>query len=227
MAWTCTGKSNFELVNNLAKSGIIKSQRVKEAMLAIDRGDYTMHFPYEDGPQTIGYGVTISAPHMHGYALEYLQDYLKPGMRGLDVGSGSGYLTACMAEMIGPTGNVVGIDHIEELVAQSRVNVSKQHADWCNNGRVELVVGDGRLGYPAQAPYDCIHVGAASDQKPLALIDQLKQPGRLFVPVGTYSQHIMVYDKADDGTVTEKKVMGVRYVPLTDAGKQRGADHSY
>jgi protein-L-isoaspartate(D-aspartate) O-methyltransferase len=69
-------------------------------MLKVDRGFFTRHNAYDDSPQGIGYGVTISAPHMHAYALEVLHDHLKEGCRALDIGSGSGYLTACMAIMV-------------------------------------------------------------------------------------------------------------------------------
>ncbi|CAO3611003.1 unnamed protein product [Cunninghamella blakesleeana] len=196
-------------------------------MVAIDRKEYCEYSPYQDSPQTIGYSVTISAPHMHAYALEHLEPFLQSGMKALDVGSGSGYLTACMSEMVGPDGKVIGIEHISELVDYSNENVKKSHADWLETGRVKFVVGDGRLGHPEDSKYDCIHVGAASPQKPTALIDQLKAPGRLFVPVGHLQQHIMIYDKKEDGSVEEKKIMGVVYVPLTDADKQRGRDHTY
>ncbi|CAO3621609.1 unnamed protein product [Cunninghamella echinulata] len=196
-------------------------------MSAIDRKDYCEYSPYQDSPQTIGYGVTISAPHMHAYALEQLEKFLQPGMKALDVGSGSGYLTACMAEMVGPNGRAIGIEHISELVDYSIKNVRKRHSDWIDSGRIKFVVGDGRLGYTEDAKYDCIHVGAASPKKPTELIEQLKAPGRLFVPVGQYQQNIIVYDKKEDGTVEEQKIMGVIYVPLTDADKQRGTNHSY
>lgn len=73
-------------------------------MLAVDRGNYSKSNPYMDAPQGIGFGVTISAPHMHAHALELLKDQLTEGERALDVGSGSGYLTACMALMVGETG---------------------------------------------------------------------------------------------------------------------------
>ncbi|KAF9419448.1 hypothetical protein BGZ94_009398, partial [Podila epigama] len=108
MAWTCSGNSNAELVNLLQKASLITQPTVKRAMLAVDRGNYSRFNPYEDAPQTIGYGATISAPHMHAAALESLSSFLFPGAKVLDVGSGSGYLTVCMAEMVGPKGRVVG-----------------------------------------------------------------------------------------------------------------------
>jgi protein-L-isoaspartate(D-aspartate) O-methyltransferase len=87
-----------------AANGIIRSDAVESAMLAVDRGNYSRNNPYMDAPQGIGYGVTISAPHMHAHALELLKDKLMHGDRALDVGSGSGYLTACMAIMLGEKG---------------------------------------------------------------------------------------------------------------------------
>ncbi|KAI8332318.1 pcmt1 protein [Chlamydoabsidia padenii] len=227
MAWRCTGMSNLELVDNLKKANIIKTPRVYEVMKKIDRKDFCPRYAYEDAPQSISYGATISAPHMHAYALEHLEEYLQPNMKALDVGSGSGYLTACISEMVGSGGKVIGIEHIQELVTLSDRNMKKQHGHWIASGQVEFIVGDGRLGYPSEAPFDCIHVGAAAESKPTNLIAQLKAPGRLFAPIGTSEQCIMVYDKKADGTVEETKIMGVMYVPLTDVAKQRGQDHSY
>ena len=94
-------------------------------MLMVDRGNYINHNAYMDSPQALGYNITISAPHMHAHALELLRDKLRPGMRALDVGSGSGYLTACMALMVGDRGVAVGIDHIPDLVDLSRANLQK------------------------------------------------------------------------------------------------------
>ena len=94
-------------------------------MVAVDRGNYCRTDPYRDKPQGIGYNVTLSAPHMHAHALELLKDHLKPGMNALDVGSGSGYLTACMALMVGEDGKVIGVDHIKELVDWSGDNIIK------------------------------------------------------------------------------------------------------
>ncbi|XP_071617980.1 LOW QUALITY PROTEIN: protein-L-isoaspartate(D-aspartate) O-methyltransferase-like [Heliangelus exortis] len=106
MAWTSSGKTHPELINNLYKKGIIKSPASVRVLLATDRGHYIKYFPYMDSPQSIGYKATISAPHMHAHALELLKDQLVEGGKALDVGSGSGYLTACFARMMGPTGKL-------------------------------------------------------------------------------------------------------------------------
>ena len=92
-------------------------------------------------------------------------------MKALDVGSGSGYLTACMAYMVGPTGKVVGIEHAPDLVEASRRNVEKIDPSYISSGRVRFMEADGRNGCPEEAPFDCIHVGAASDDMPTEVIE--------------------------------------------------------
>ncbi|XP_040413469.1 protein-L-isoaspartate(D-aspartate) O-methyltransferase-like isoform X3 [Cygnus olor] len=160
MAWTSSGKTHPELVNNLYKKGIIKSQRVFDVLLATDRGHYIKYFPYMDSPQSIGYKATISAPHMHAHALELLKDQLVEGAKALDVGSGSGYLTACFARMVssrdsspseqeapeqmGPTGKAVGVEHIKELVNESIRNVQEDDPTLLSSGRVKLLEMAGR-----------------------------------------------------------------------------------
>ncbi|KAK5135178.1 hypothetical protein LTR08_005565 [Meristemomyces frigidus] len=220
MAWRSSGATNELLIDNLARNGLITQARVKQAMLGVDRAHYAPFAPYQDSPQTIGHAATISAPHMHASACESLLAYLRPGARVLDVGSGSGYLTHVLAELVKPGGRVVGVEHIEPLVEMGIRNTRKsaEGRGLMDSGGLRYVNADGRLGWPEDAPYDAIHVGAAAVAFHQPLIDQLKAPGRLFMPVEEgNTQHIFIIDKKEDGTVTRKRDMGVRYVPLTDA----------
>lgn len=180
MAWRSSGATNEALIENLYRNGLVKADRVKQAMLGVDRGHYAPAAPYMDSPQTIGHAATISAPHMHASACESLLPFLKPGSKVLDVGSGSGYLTHVLAELVKPGGTVVGVDHIQPLVDMAERNTakSKEGSDLLETGAIKYVKADGRLGWPEGGPYDAIHVGAAAAGHQQPLIDQLKSPGR-------------------------------------------------
>ncbi|KAL8851101.1 MAG: hypothetical protein Q9221_003997 [Calogaya cf. arnoldii] len=222
MAWLSSGSSNAALINNLKSHGLITSDRVAQAMLGVDRAHYSPALPYEDSPQPIGHSATISAPHMHAAAAESLLPYLHPSARVLDIGSGSGYLTHVLANLVGPEGKVVGIDHIQPLVDLAASNMARSDSgqQFLKSGKVKFVCGDGREGWKEGGPYDAIHVGAAAREEHEGLVEQLRSPGRLFIPVGEWSQYIWVVDKGEDGTVKREKGYGVRYVPLTDAPKR-------
>eukprot|EP00850_Spirogloea_muscicola_P009021 SM000049S16792 [mRNA] locus=s49:671225:673023:- [translate_table: standard] len=232
-----------------AENGIVSSARVAATMRQVDRADFVQPGggAYEDSPQLIGaasvaasellvllqppplrppadgagYNATISAPHMHGYCLSLLADHLQPGMRVLDVGSGSGYLTAIMALLVGEKGRVVGVEHIPELVERSLKAISKGKAgQLLENGSLTIHLADGRLGHAQDGPYHAIHVGAAAAELPQELVDQLRPGGRMVVPVGSIFQDLEVVDKEPDGTVRRHSAMGVRYVPLTARDRQ-------
>lgn len=146
----------------------------------MDRRHYCSSGAYDDAPQSIGFSATISAPHMHASAAESLLPFLLPGARVLDVGSGSGYLTHVLANLVGSEGRVIGVDHIQELVDLATNNMSKSAdgQEMLRTGQVVFVKADGRKGWKEGAPYDAIHVGAAAVQLHAQLIEQLKAPGR-------------------------------------------------
>ena len=191
-------------------------------MTSVDRSNYHANpEKYSDSPDLIGFNATISAPHMHAFALESMLPYLKPDSRVLDVGSGSGYLSACIASLLGENGVVVGIDHIPGLVEQSMKNVRRDgKEEWLKSGKLQLLIGDGYQGYEKLKPYDVIHVGAAAKEIPKALVDQLALGGILIIPVGHYQQFMTLITKDQDGKLREKKSLAVRYVPLTSADEQ-------
>jgi len=223
MAWTVNADSNLGLVSQLQEAGVFHSNEVHRVMAEVDRADFVPIDPYLDSPQSIGYSATISAPHMHATAIEGLIDVIRPNSHILDVGSGSGYLTACFAKLLGPEGMAVGVEHIEELVKLSNENVRKHHANLLDSGRIQFVVGDGRKGYPPGAPYDAIHVGAAAEEMPNELIDQLAVGGRMLIPVGAArNQEFIAVEKLADGTVQKRVLAHVVYMPLTEKEKQYG-----
>ena len=119
------------LTSKLVKSGAIISDRVKNAMELVDRIDFVKNKDkaYEDSPQRIGSNVTISAPHMHGFAMEWLSDVIIPGSKVLDVGSGSGILCALFYEMTERKGKIIGLDHIDDLVKWSIENLESSYKD--------------------------------------------------------------------------------------------------
>ncbi|RSH78125.1 uncharacterized protein EHS24_002581 [Apiotrichum porosum] len=219
-------RTNAELVDRMVGKGLITSLRVAEALKGVDRKNYVPSdwAAYEDSPQRIGFNATISAPHMHAHACENLLTHLDAandteGGAVLDVGSGSGYLTAVL-HRLAPRATVIGIDHLQGLADLARTNLAKDGVTIGPASKIDIVCGDGRKGWPAHAPYQVIHVGAAAPSIPDALVDQLAAPGRMFIPVGVVEQDIWQVDKDASGAVIRKKLFGVMYVPLTDKEKQ-------
>src|SRR2546425_1456942 len=137
---------------------------------------------------------------------------LRPGMKVLEVGAGSGYHAATIAEVVGDTGRVFAIEYLDKLVAVARNNLIRAgYAD-----RVTLVQGDGSLGYAGRAPYDRILVTAAAPETPPPLLEQLKSDGILVVPVGgrMFPQELVQVRKKPDGALERNSMVGVAFVPL-------------
>ena len=214
-------KNMTELCSELVDEKWIVSRTVYDVMMQVDRGDFAPSNPYQNFPQRIGYNVVISAPLLHAYCLELLKDYLIEGSTVLDIGFGSGYLTVAMSKMMKDKGKVIGIEHIKDLYDWGISNMNKHHKNLIDNKQIELVLGDGRLGYKNRAPYKCIHVGAAARQVPNEIVEQLACGGRLVMPLGIPNdQYIYCIDKDLNGKITFTKGLSVCYVSLTSVKNQ-------
>jgi protein-L-isoaspartate(D-aspartate) O-methyltransferase len=204
------------LVDDLKEEGLIRTPGVEAAFLAADRAAFvrglSTEATYEDAPQPIGLGQTISAPHMVAMMVEALG--AGPGMRVLEVGGGSGWHAAVVGALVRPGGRVVSIERLEPLAAFARENLKRAGFD----DVVEVVVGDGTLGYPPRAPYDRISVAAAAPRIPQALLDQLDhEGGRLVIPVGSPSVQDLVQVQMVNGVMSRRSLGGCVFVPLIGA----------
>jgi protein-L-isoaspartate(D-aspartate) O-methyltransferase len=162
---------------------------------------------YDDAALPIGHGQTISQPYMVAVIVEALA--VRPGLRVLDVGAGSGYQAAVLADL---GAEVVTIERIPELVEQARVNLMSAGYEGA-----EVVLGDGTLGWPERAPYDGIAVAAAAPALPQTLYEQLRAGGRLVVPVGgPRAQRLEVIVRSPEGPAVIHSVP-CRFVPLVGA----------
>jgi protein-L-isoaspartate(D-aspartate) O-methyltransferase len=166
---------------------------------------------YENRPLPIGHDQTISQPFVVALMTDLLD--LQPDDRVLEVGTGSGYQAAVLAEV---ADKVYSIEVIPELAARAAVALSGQ-----GYANVELRTGDGGLGWPEQAPFDAIIVTAAAPEVPPALPEQLRPGGRMVIPIGPRrgDQELLLVTKDAAGNVTRRGVLPVAFVPLTGGGR--------
>jgi protein-L-isoaspartate(D-aspartate) O-methyltransferase len=210
-----------ELCEELRKNKEVTSDKVIDCLMKIDRADFAPRNHYQNRAQSIPCNVVISAPHLHGYCLQALENYLTEGSNVLDIGFGSGYLTVAMSKMMNDKGCVVGIEHMKELYDLGERNISKKYKDLLDTKKIELILGDGRLGYKAKAPYKCIHVGAGSEEIPRELFNQLEIGGRLLIPLGpSGNQYIHFIDKTSETEYKDSIGWSVCYVHLTSKEEQ-------
>jgi len=162
---------------------------------------------YVNTPLPIGHGQTISQPYIVAIMTELAEP--RPGARVLEIGTGSGYQAAVLAELVE---RVYTIEIIEELGEQARARLAA-----LGYGNVHTRIGDGYYGWPEHAPYDAIVVTAAASHVPAPLVRQLRPGGRMVIPVGTpfLTQNLVLVEKADSGTVSMRQLLPVRFVPLT------------
>jgi protein-L-isoaspartate(D-aspartate) O-methyltransferase len=199
-----------QLVTNLYREGYIKTESVKQAFLTIPREaflpDSLKNYAYVDTPLDIGHGQTISAPHMVAIMCESLD--LKNCQKILEVGTGSGYHAAIVAQLVGETGHVYTIERFESLAKKAKENLT--HIG-CTNVIVE--VGDGSCGLPLYQPYDRIYVTCAAPDLPQPLIDQLRDCGKLLVPIGDKFCELILLER-EKGKSIMHRLGSCVFVPL-------------
>ena len=195
------------MVDTQIRARDIRSETVLAAMARVPRHLFVpanmQPHAYEDRPLSIGQGQTISQPYIVAYMTEQLQ--LQPGHKVLEIGTGSGYQAAVLAEI---AKQVHSIEIVPELAARARETLAK--AGYRN---VNVRTGNGYLGWPELAPFDRIIVTAAPPEIPKALVDQLAVGGIMVVPVGTGNQEMVIISKTAAG-VTEKRTIPVQFVPM-------------
>lgn len=204
-----------DMVDRQLRARGIRDERVLRAFAEVPRQlfvpGYLQDQAYDDAPLPIGAGQTISQPLMVALMLEALE--LTGTERVLDVGSGSGYQAALLGRL---AREVVSVEVVPELVEMARANL-----ELAGIVNVEVVRGDGSLGYPTRAPYDAIVVAAGSPEVPQALVDQLADGGRLVIPVGgRYGQDCLRIRKRAEHTYQED-LGACAFVPLVGEGGWR------
>lgn len=196
-----------QLVEQLKAEGIT-NQSVLDALLKVPRHRFvpasSRHLSYENRPLPIGQGQTISQPFIVAYMTEAAE--IAAGKKVLEIGTGSGYQAAVLAEL---AKQVYTIEIIPELAEGARAVLRE-----LGYKNVEVKTGNGYAGWPEHAPFDAIVVTAAPDQVPQALVEQLAVRGKMVVPVGSGFQQMVIITKTESGVV-ERRTIPVAFVPMT------------
>jgi len=174
--------------------------RVQKAMRMIPRHNFVPHYPYEDRPVPIGHGQTISQPFIVAYMTDMLD--ISPLHTILEIGTGSGYQAAVLSEV---ALKVYTVERIKTLADQTKILLE-------HYSNVHMKVGNGYEGWKENAPYDRIIVTAMPDYIPESLVNQLKDGGKMIIPV----QGDLILVTKTGKTYTEKSLIGVRFVPLVN-----------
>lgn len=204
-------QKRLKMVENQIAARGIKHKPTLEAMRSVERHRLVpgaqVRNAYEDRPLPIGYGQTISQPYIVGYMTEIIQP--EPKMKVLEIGTGSGYQAAVLAEIVD---EVYTIEIVEALAKSAKTNLEK-----LGYKNIEVKQADGYHGWEEHAPFDAIVVTAASEFIPPPLIEQLKEGGKMVIPVGApfTAQHLMLVEKGKNGKIKTSNLLPVRFVPFT------------
>jgi protein-L-isoaspartate(D-aspartate) O-methyltransferase len=203
------------MVEQQLKPRGIKDKRVLAAMAKVRREEFVpvdaRADTYADRALPIGYDQTISQPYIVAFMTEQLRP--RPGDRVLEIGSGSGYQAAILAELVA---NVYTIDIVEPLAKNAEATIKR-----LGYKNVHIKVGDGYKGWPEGAPFDAVIVTCAPEKVPQPLVDQLKEGGRMVIPVGErFAQQLYLLEKKN-GQLKESVTLPVRFVPMLGDPQQK------
>ncbi|MHC4877006.1 MAG: protein-L-isoaspartate(D-aspartate) O-methyltransferase [Planctomycetota bacterium] len=205
-----------DMVNRQLRARGIRDERVLKAMADVPRHEFIegvdLGTAYGDHPVAIGHRQTISQPYIVALMTELVRP--TPAARILDVGTGSGYQAAVLAEIVD---HVYTVEIVPELAAAAKCRL-----DGMGFQNVSFRTGDAFEGWPEAAPFDGIIAAAAPAEIPKALIEQLAPGGRLVIPIGSYLQRLVVVTKHIDGTITHEDAGGVAFVRMTGQAEQHG-----
>ena len=198
------------LVDSLKRRRYISSSSVENAFLNVPREQFIpqnlQRRAYDDTPLSIGNGQTISAPHMVAIMCEALD--IKKGQKILEIGAGSGYHAAIVSKLVGETGHVYSVERIECLAEQAKNNLES-----IGIKNVTVAHGDGSEGLPNNSPYDRIYVTCASPRAPEPLLEQLKDAGKLLIPIGNRICRLELIEKKGE-QIQSTDLGGCAFVPL-------------
>jgi len=202
------------LIDSLIQDGYLKSQAIIDAFKSIDRKDFVpgdlKDRAYDNTALPIGFKQTISQPLVVAFMLELLEP--RQGEKILEVGTGSGWKTGLLAQLVGEQGKVYSIERVSELQSIAKQNLTKYGVE--EKGVVTLIAGDGFYGYSANAPYDKIIAAASAKEIPAAWKEQIKIGGRIVAPV---EDRIEVLDKIGPNQFETKLFFGFQFVPLVSS----------
>ncbi len=198
-----------EMVDRQLRRRGISDKRVLRAISEVPREAFlpleARVLAYQDGPVGIGWGQTISQPFMTALMAQELE--LDGTETVLEVGAGCGYAAAVLGAL---AARVVTVEIVPELVDVARANLRRTHRD----GNVLVVRGDGSMGYAGSAPYDAISVAAAAPDVPMSLLEELRDPGRAVIPVGSREDQELRVIQKRAGRIDFRKSVACRFVPL-------------
>ncbi len=201
-----------QMVEVIRQQGVT-SQTVLDALLKVPRHRFVpaeqVSYAYENRPLPIGHRQTISQPYIVGYMTAAAS--IAPGEKVLEIGTGSGYQAAVLAEI---AKEVYTIEIIPELAESARTLLKEM-----GYRNLHVKTGNGYEGWPEHAPFDAIVVTAAPDEIPRALVEQLAVNGKMVIPVGSTFQEMVIVTKSESGIV-EQRTIPVRFVPMTGKPKQ-------